>query len=151
LDIEFHSKMLCWFLTHILLGILIFKGLTARRLYKSLGVKGLILSPYGQSWLQSGLFLSGFTAKTALYFFILTMRSTYYVHHLLLLLLDYYSSGLRLPKQILLYSFRSLANICHSGYPILNVFTFVILRHENASIRRSQYAYFSNLLLHLFC
>jgi hypothetical protein len=28
--------------THILLGILIFKGLTARRLYKSFGVKGLI-------------------------------------------------------------------------------------------------------------
>jgi hypothetical protein len=29
---------------HILLGILIFKGLTARRLYKSFGVKGLIQS-----------------------------------------------------------------------------------------------------------
>jgi hypothetical protein len=34
----------CWFLTHILLAILIFKGLTARRLYKSFGVKGLITS-----------------------------------------------------------------------------------------------------------
>jgi hypothetical protein len=33
---------ICWFLTHILLGILIFKGLTARRLYKSFGVKGLM-------------------------------------------------------------------------------------------------------------
>jgi hypothetical protein len=32
---------ICWFFTHILLGILIFKELTARRLYKSLGVKGL--------------------------------------------------------------------------------------------------------------
>jgi hypothetical protein len=31
----------CWFFTHILLGILIFKGLTAQRLYKSFGVKGL--------------------------------------------------------------------------------------------------------------
>jgi hypothetical protein len=30
-----------WFFTHILLRILIFKGLTARRLYKSFGVKGL--------------------------------------------------------------------------------------------------------------
>jgi hypothetical protein len=30
-----------WFFTHILLGILIFKGLTARRLYMSSGVKGL--------------------------------------------------------------------------------------------------------------
>jgi hypothetical protein len=30
-----------WFLTHILLGILIFKGLTARRIYKSFGVEGL--------------------------------------------------------------------------------------------------------------
>jgi hypothetical protein len=29
-----------------LLGILIFKGLTARRLYKSFGVKGLICSLY---------------------------------------------------------------------------------------------------------
>jgi hypothetical protein len=34
---------ICWFFTHILLGILIFKGLTARRLYKSFGVKGLII------------------------------------------------------------------------------------------------------------
>jgi hypothetical protein len=34
---------ICW-LSHIfLLGILIFKGLTARRLYKSFGIKGLIL------------------------------------------------------------------------------------------------------------
>jgi hypothetical protein len=32
---------ICWLPTHILLGILIFKGLTARRLYKSFGVKGL--------------------------------------------------------------------------------------------------------------
>jgi hypothetical protein len=33
---------ICWFFTHILLGILIFKELTARRLYKSFGVKGLM-------------------------------------------------------------------------------------------------------------
>jgi hypothetical protein len=32
---------ICWFLGIFLLGILIFKGLTARRLYKSFGVKGL--------------------------------------------------------------------------------------------------------------
>jgi hypothetical protein len=32
---------ICWFFTHILLGILSFKGLTARRLYKSFGIKGL--------------------------------------------------------------------------------------------------------------
>jgi hypothetical protein len=32
---------ICWVFTHILLGILIFKGLTARRLYKSFGAKGL--------------------------------------------------------------------------------------------------------------
>jgi hypothetical protein len=31
-----------WFFIHIFTGILIFKGLTARRLYKSFGVKGLI-------------------------------------------------------------------------------------------------------------
>jgi hypothetical protein len=30
---------------HILVGILIFKGLTARRLYKSFGVKGLTNNP----------------------------------------------------------------------------------------------------------
>jgi hypothetical protein len=35
---------ICWFFTHVLLGILIFKGLTAWRLYKSLSVKGLILA-----------------------------------------------------------------------------------------------------------
>jgi hypothetical protein len=32
---------ICWFFTHILLGILIFKGLTAQRLYKSFGGKRL--------------------------------------------------------------------------------------------------------------
>jgi hypothetical protein len=32
---------ICCFFTHILLGILIFKGLTGRRLYKFFGVKGL--------------------------------------------------------------------------------------------------------------
>jgi hypothetical protein len=32
---------ICWFFMHILLGILIFKWLTARRLYKSFGIKGL--------------------------------------------------------------------------------------------------------------
>jgi hypothetical protein len=32
---------ICWFSTNILTGILIFKGLTARRLYTSFGVKGL--------------------------------------------------------------------------------------------------------------
>jgi hypothetical protein len=32
---------ICWFLRILLLGILISKGLTARRLYKSSGVKGL--------------------------------------------------------------------------------------------------------------
>jgi hypothetical protein len=35
---------ICWFFTHILLGILIFKGLTERRLYKSFGVKVLIVN-----------------------------------------------------------------------------------------------------------
>jgi hypothetical protein len=33
---------ICWLFTHVLLEILIFKGLTARRLYKSFGVKELI-------------------------------------------------------------------------------------------------------------
>jgi hypothetical protein len=33
---------ICWSFTHIFTGILIFKRLTARRLYKSFGVKGLI-------------------------------------------------------------------------------------------------------------
>jgi hypothetical protein len=33
---------ICWFSRIFLLGILIFKGLTARRLYKSFSVKGLI-------------------------------------------------------------------------------------------------------------
>jgi hypothetical protein len=33
---------ICWFFTHIFTGILIFKGLAARCLYKSFGVKSLI-------------------------------------------------------------------------------------------------------------
>jgi hypothetical protein len=37
---------ICWFSRIFLLGILIFKGLTARRLYKSLGVKRLMLADY---------------------------------------------------------------------------------------------------------
>jgi hypothetical protein len=32
---------ICWFFTHIYTGDFNFKGLTARRLYKSFGVKGL--------------------------------------------------------------------------------------------------------------
>jgi hypothetical protein len=32
---------ICWFFTHIFMGILIFKGLTPWRLYKSFSVKGL--------------------------------------------------------------------------------------------------------------
>jgi hypothetical protein len=32
---------ICWFSTHIFTGILIFKGPTVRRLYKSFGVEGL--------------------------------------------------------------------------------------------------------------
>jgi hypothetical protein len=34
---------ICWFFAHISIEDLIFKGLTARRVYKSFGVKGLIL------------------------------------------------------------------------------------------------------------
>jgi hypothetical protein len=41
-----YNWCICWFFTHILLGILIFKGLTARRLYKSFGVKGLSTELY---------------------------------------------------------------------------------------------------------
>jgi hypothetical protein len=37
---------ICWFFKLILLRILIFKGLTARRLYKSFGVKGLKLAEF---------------------------------------------------------------------------------------------------------
>jgi hypothetical protein len=33
---------ICWFFSHILLSISIFKGLTALRLYKSFGIKKLI-------------------------------------------------------------------------------------------------------------
>jgi hypothetical protein len=43
---------ICWFLRIILLGILIFKGLTARRLYKSFGVKGLMYPLYTYKYRQ---------------------------------------------------------------------------------------------------
>jgi hypothetical protein len=36
-----NNLYICLIFTHILVGILIFKGLTARRLNKSFGVKGL--------------------------------------------------------------------------------------------------------------
>jgi hypothetical protein len=39
-----NNLCICWFLTHIFTGHFNFKGLTARRLYKSFGVKGLISS-----------------------------------------------------------------------------------------------------------
>jgi hypothetical protein len=53
-----------------ILGILIFKGLTARRLYKSFGVKGLMkrllrLKPSGKFCLSWGLF-SQHSLKTAM-------------------------------------------------------------------------------------
>jgi hypothetical protein len=37
-----NSWCIYWFFKHIFRGILIFRGLTAQRLYKSFGVKGLI-------------------------------------------------------------------------------------------------------------
>jgi hypothetical protein len=37
---------ICWFSTHIFTGVLICKALTARRLYKSFGVKGLLQSQW---------------------------------------------------------------------------------------------------------
>jgi hypothetical protein len=40
--------------THILLGILIFKGFTARRLYKPFGIKELIMAFEGYNFSPSG-------------------------------------------------------------------------------------------------
>jgi hypothetical protein len=37
-----NNWFICWFFTHIFTADFIFKGLTARRLYKSFGVKVLI-------------------------------------------------------------------------------------------------------------
>jgi hypothetical protein len=39
-----NNSCIFWFFTHTFTGILIFKGLTARRLYKLFGVKGLIFN-----------------------------------------------------------------------------------------------------------
>jgi hypothetical protein len=51
---------ICWFSHIFLLGVLIFKGLTARRLYKSFGVKGLnSFSPAG--WILVKFFVGVFT------------------------------------------------------------------------------------------
>jgi hypothetical protein len=40
---------ICWFFTHIFTGDFNFKGLTARHLYKSFGVKALIILPFDAS------------------------------------------------------------------------------------------------------
>jgi hypothetical protein len=48
-----YNWCLCWFLTHIFIGDFNFKGLTARHLYKSFGVKGLILF-YGSAGSMRG-------------------------------------------------------------------------------------------------
>jgi hypothetical protein len=50
-----NNWFICWFFTHILLGIFIFKGLTARRLYKSFGFKGLSTTYF---WKHGALFLA---------------------------------------------------------------------------------------------
>jgi hypothetical protein len=49
-----NNSCICWFFTHILLRILIFKGLTARRLYKSFGVKGLTTLLQGRGFATKG-------------------------------------------------------------------------------------------------
>jgi hypothetical protein len=54
----------CWFFTHIFTGILIFKGLTARCLYKSFGIKRVKEheSEFPTEWLnlsQTAIFNTG--------------------------------------------------------------------------------------------
>jgi hypothetical protein len=41
---------ICWFFAHIFTGDFTFKGLTARRLYKSFGVKGLAIIIRGDAF-----------------------------------------------------------------------------------------------------
>jgi hypothetical protein len=62
---------ICWFFAHILLGIVIVKELTARRLYKSFGVKGLfylldgggcVRQPWENSWPPNDLLCCFFAA-----------------------------------------------------------------------------------------
>jgi hypothetical protein len=72
---------ICWFFKHILLGILIFKGLIARRLCKSFGVKGLM------DFFQSALFLTLFSICNFEFINILLYTippSVFFVRHLIL-------------------------------------------------------------------
>jgi hypothetical protein len=49
---------ICWLFTRIFNGVLIFKGLTARRLYKSFGVKGFLFYVVADIMWNDGDFLS---------------------------------------------------------------------------------------------
>jgi hypothetical protein len=56
-----NNLCICWFFTHIFTVVLIFKGLTARRLYKSFGVKGLNYVYSGTEYpFATDLFLKSF-------------------------------------------------------------------------------------------
>jgi hypothetical protein len=132
---------ICWFFTHILLGILIFKGLTARRLYKSFGVKGLktvfvtdtACLLRGTSWVLNWIKL-GFVLQFA----DISARSSCVLHwavkyvklyfsrgvHEICALLGYYAvySGSSLPTfrdniRCHLHGPRSLGFIYHWRYP----------------------------------
>jgi hypothetical protein len=59
---------ICWFFTYIFTGDFSFKGLTARRLYKSFGDKGLNFTGYKQKfrpygWLGSSELMGEYCAK----------------------------------------------------------------------------------------
>jgi hypothetical protein len=108
---------ICWFFTHIftLLGILIFKRLTARRLYKSFGVKGLI--PFSILLVQGSL-VKGTRKKTiftdrkmSTMYWLLYTRGGYQIHSRVLFGNIWYRQSLPLKPELNFSAQRCLTRI----------------------------------------
>ena len=90
-----------------IVAVRLFKGVTARPLYRAFGVKGLILSSYLGLGLASVLFPSGFPTNTLYTPLLSSIRATFPAH----LILDF------IPRTILGEQYRALeSSLCNFLY-----------------------------------